>query len=291
MRYWLIANAQAGNGQHGQAFWLKHLQRAGLSELTVRDLADTAWEREVEAGDRVLVAGGDGSVNRAAACCVSRGATLGILPSGTANDFARNFALPADPDALCRLMSTDHTLEVDIAWLNDQLFLNVAHLGLGTLPSREASSNHKKRFGRFSYLAVLAQKIGLQRGFSARLHHDEGVIDGHWLSIAFASGAFFGGGQRIQEATLDDGKLNIVAIHPRPWLQLLWTFVLVRLLRRHPRHNGTVVHLKTRRCRIELRHERTVTADGETFGKVVDATVATQPGGLRVLADRLVPPG
>jgi len=100
MRHWLIANTQAGNGSRGEGFWKPHLERAGITSLQVCDLAEEDWETALEAGDIVLVAGGDGTVNRVARACLEHDAILGVLPSGTANDFARNLGLPEDPDAL-----------------------------------------------------------------------------------------------------------------------------------------------------------------------------------------------
>ena len=288
MRHWLVANADAGDGRRGRDFWLEHLREAGLRDVSVRDFSDAAWERDVRAGDLVLVAGGDGSVSRGAALCIERHAILAVLPSGTANDFARNLGLPEAPLEICRLIASGRTVNVDVGWINDTLFLNVAHIGLGTVPARKASANHKKAFGRFSYLAVLAGRIGIRWGFQAKITHDGGNIEGHWLSIAISSGAFFGGGQRIPEATINDGELNIVAIRPRSWVNLLMTFLLFRLRGRQPRDGSTLVHVKSTRCHIELRHSRTLTADGEDLGRIMEATASTRHGALEVICERLL---
>ncbi|MDI5932840.1 diacylglycerol/lipid kinase family protein [Halomonas kalidii] len=289
MRHWLVANADAGDGSRGRDFWLEHLRGAGLGDVAVRDFSDTTWAREVREGDLVMVAGGDGSVSRGAALCLERNATLAVLPSGTANDFSRNLGLPEDPLEICRLIASGRTVNVDVGWINDTLFLNVAHIGLGTVPARKASANHKRALGRFSYLAVLARRIGIRWGFQARITHDGGSIEGLWLSIAISSGAFFGGGQRIPEATLDDGELNIVAVRPRSWVNLLMTFLVSRLRGRQPRDGSTLVHVKSTRCQVQLRHSRTLTADGEDLGRIKEATASTRPGALRVVCERLLP--
>lgn len=288
MRNWLIANAKAGNGGRNTSFWLERLEAVGLTELEIRDVADTAWEQEIQEGDLLLVAGGDGTVSRAAALCVERGTILAVLPSGTANDFARNLGLPNDPMALCEMVATGRVMDIDVAWINDRLFLNVAHIGLGTLPSREASSEHKSRFGRFSYLAVLAGKLGANRGLRARIDHDGGRIYGRWLSIAIASGAFFGGGQRVPEATINDGNLDVVAIRPRPFFRLLFAWLITRLSGHTPRWDSTVVHIKTKRCKMLFRHARTLTADGEVIGRVTEIDAGCRPGVLKVICEKVV---
>ncbi|MFQ3788934.1 diacylglycerol/lipid kinase family protein [Halomonas sp. A29] len=288
MNYWLIVNDAAGDGNRGESYWREHLRTAGIDQVRVRALEDTEWEREVAPGDRILAAGGDGSVNRVASVCVERKAVLGVLPSGTANDFARNLGLPEDPAALCRLVRSGQSVKVDAAWLNGHMFLNVAHIGLGTLPARDASQAQKRRLGRFSYLLTLARRIGLQSGIQGRIECGEKVAEGRWLTIAIASGAYFGGGHDIAEARIDDGLLDVVAVRQRSWLRLMLAFVMTRLLRHTPRHDDTVEHLQAPQCHIQLRHAHTLTADGENLGRMANVSAFTRPSVLEVLCERLV---
>lgn len=288
MKFWLIVNKAAGNGSQGEAYWRGYLQAAGIEELHVRGLNESEWEQEVAPGDRVLVAGGDGSVNRVASVCVEREAILGVLPSGTANDFARNLGLPDDPLELCRLMCSDQIAKVDVAWLNGSVFLNVAHIGLGTLPARQATQDEKQRLGRFSYLLTLARKLNLQRGIHGRIECDDEVVEGSWLTIAIASGAYFGGGHEITEARIDDGMLNVVAVRHHSWLRVLLAFLATRLLRQTPGTNETVVHFQSPQCHIQLRNDHTVTADGESLGRMANISVITRRGVLRVIGSPLV---
>ncbi|RDB43593.1 diacylglycerol kinase family lipid kinase [Halomonas sp. DQ26W] len=290
MRDWLIINGKAGDGKRGESFWKTHLNAAGMHDFTARDLTEPGWDSDICAGDRVLVAGGDGSVNRVAAICVEQKAILAVLPSGTANDFSRNLGLPEDPAELCRLVASGQITAIDVAWVNDHLFLNVAHIGFGTFPAREASHGHKRRWGRFSYLFTLAQQLGLQRGIHARIECDEQVAEGRWLTIAIASGAYFGGGHHIAEARIDDGHLDVVAVRQRSWLPLMFIFITTRLLRRTPRRHDTVVHFKAPQCRVQLRHEHTLTADGEDMGLIADVFAFTRRGVLKVLCEQLTPP-
>ncbi|MGL6250347.1 MAG: diacylglycerol/lipid kinase family protein [Billgrantia desiderata] len=288
MNYWLIVNKAAGDGSHGESYWRGYLKAAGIEELRVRGLSETEWEQEVAPGDRVLVAGGDGSVNRVVPVCIERSATLGVLPSGTANDFARNLGLPDDPLELCRLLASQQSVAVDVAWLNGTAFLNVAHIGLGTLPARKASQEQKRHLGRFSYLLTLAQRLGMQRGIHGRIECDDRTVEGPWLTIAIASGAYFGGGHEIPEASIDDGMLNVVAVRHHSWLRVLLAFLATRLLRQAPRSNETVVHFQSPQCHIQLRHDHTVTADGESLGRMANISAFTRHGVLKVMGNRLV---
>lgn len=290
MTHWLIANPKAGSGDRGQDFWLQLLEAAGVPSPTCCDFDNPDWIDRVQAGDTVMVAGGDGSVNLGAHLCRKKQAALAVLPSGTANDFARNLGLPEEPDRLCALIAEGVTQRVDVAEVGDKLFLNVAHIGLGTLPSRESEGVHKKLFGRFSYGLGLLRRVNASRGFKAEIRCDKGLVRGRWLSIAVASGAFFGGGNEIPEASANDGQLDVIAVKPRPLLQLLLTFVMVRLNRRSPQRTSTIVHLKGVRCSVRTGKAKTVTADGDVLGKT-PLDVVCRPGVLSVIGPTVVGTG
>lgn len=267
MTYWLVANPGAGDGQRGREFWLEKLADAGITDPECCDFLDQSWKVQVQPDDVVMVAGGDGSINSGAGLCLERNATLAVLPSGTANDFARNLALPEEPAAMCELIQRGITQKVDVAEFGEELFLNVAHVGLGTLPARESQGSTKKLFGRFSYGVELLRRVNARRGFHAQLKSDQSFVRGRWLSIAVSNGAFFGGGNEVPQAAADDGMLNVIAVKPRPMVQLLLTFIMVQFSGKSPGRTNAVVHLKGRRCDILTSRPKTVTADGDEVGK------------------------
>ncbi|WP_111496206.1 MULTISPECIES: diacylglycerol/lipid kinase family protein [Marinobacter] len=288
MTDWLIANPAAGDGQRGADFWCEHLARVGIEQPEVCDLDNQAWVERVSADDRVLAAGGDGSVNAAAQICLRTGASLGILPSGTANDFARNLQLPESPEAQCELIASGETRLVDAAEMaRSGIFLNVAHVGLGTWPVRDSSKQAKRFLGRFSYAATLLGRAMDKRGFRAVIECESGKVMGRWLSVAIATGAFFGGGSSIPDASADDGQLDIVAVKPRSLWKLFLAFLCVRLLRRSPNQTETIVHLKSPWCELRTRKPKTVTADGEVVGKT-PLSIRCRPSCLRVCCHQVV---
>lgn len=287
MTYWLVANPKAGDGQRGREFWLEQLAAAGIHDPQCQDFDQQDWAGQVQPDDVVMVAGGDGSVNMGARLCLARKAVLAVLPSGTANDFARNLGLPEQPEALCELIHEGPVQTVDVAEFEQRLFLNVAHIGLGTAPVCEADDTSKKWFGRFSYGLGLLRKLSEKRGFHAEIRCDKGRVSGRWLSIAIANGAFFGGGNEIPEACATDGQLEVVAVRPRPLFQLLLTALLLRVTRKSPRRTSTVVHLKGSRCSVITRKPKTVTADGDVATRTPLEVVCRQQV-LRVIGRQVV---
>jgi len=288
MVYWLMANPRAGEkDSRGADFWRGHLKRAGIVDVRDCSLDDQGWVEEVGARDFILAAGGDGSVNAAAGFCLETGATLAVLPSGTANDFARNLGLPDDPGHVCNLVSAGRTRMVDVATTENALFLNVAHVGLGTLPVEQSSAEAKRILGRFSYGVALMQKLSVYRGFHGLIETEKGTVAGRWLTVAVSSGAFFGGGNEIPQASAGDGQLDVVAVRPRSLFQLFLTFLTVRLSRSSPKRTSTVVHLKSPTVSITARSPRTVTMDGDIAGHT-PLRARCRPACLKVVCEELV---
>lgn len=287
MTYWLICNPKAGDGERGREFWLEHLAAAGIRNPECCNFDDTSWADRVRSEDTVIVAGGDGSVNMGARLCRDKGATLAILPSGTANDFARNLDLPAEPGALCELIARGQTQQVDVAEYEGGIFLNVAHVGFGTLPARESGGAGKKILGRFSYIVELLRRLNAKRGFRATIRCEKGMVSGRWLSVAVASGAFFGGGNQIPQASANDGQLDVIAVRPRPVLQLIFTYMIVRLSKRSPKRTSTMVHMKGQHCSVMTRKPKTVTADGDVVSKT-PLKVTCSCGSLKVIGARVI---
>tara|TARA_Y100001973_G_scaffold102966_1_gene169174 strand:- start:231 stop:1115 length:885 start_codon:yes stop_codon:yes gene_type:complete len=268
MAYWLVDSLGSGDGSRNADFWLAHLQEQGITGVEVCQLEDQKhWRGKVSKDDCLMAAGGDGTVNKVAELCLKIGATLAVLPSGTANDFARNLDIPTEPSEVARLVAEGTVQKVDVAVAGERIFLNVAHIGLGTLPSRQASSPTKKWLGQFSYVATLLQQLGAQRGFHARIQSDDSAIEGRWLSVAVATGAYFGGGHEIPQASANDGLLDIIAVKPRPVAQLLFAFLMVRLNRKTPSRTSTVIQIKSKWCQVETSRPKTITVDGDEAGK------------------------
>ncbi|HLV78337.1 MAG TPA: YegS/Rv2252/BmrU family lipid kinase [Marinobacter sp.] len=289
--YWLVDSPGSGDGRRDGEFWRQQLDASGLDAVTLCALGDSdQWIGQVADGDCLLAAGGDGTVNAVAQLCLKTGATLGVLPSGTANDFARNLGLPTDPGEIADVVAKGAIQHIDVAEFGDRIFLNVAHIGLGTLPARRAASPTKKLLGRFSYIATLLQQMGAKRGFRARIRTERSLLDGRWLSVAVATGAYFGGGQEIPEASANDGLLDVIAVRPRPLLQLLLTFLLVRINRKTPQRTSTVIQVKAKWCQIDTIRPKTITVDGDVAGKT-PLRVTCRPGALRVLAREVVSTG
>lgn len=190
--------------------------RAELERFAIDDA-----ERAAQIGaDRIVVAGGDGSIACAAAAAARAGVPLGVVAAGTANDFAARMGLPPDPEQALRLaLAGERTREVDLARAGSRPFVNVASLGLPPTAAEEAAEL-KESLGALAY-TVGALRAGLEREpLRCTVRADRRVVHegGAWQVTIGCSGAF-GGGARI-DTDADDGRLDLVVIEDGPRLRL-----------------------------------------------------------------------
>ena len=84
-----------------------------------------------ERGDELLVVGGgDGTVSAAASALVGTETSLGILPLGTLNHFARDLGIPSDLDEAAKLIAAGKERRVDVGEMNERIFINNSAIGL-----------------------------------------------------------------------------------------------------------------------------------------------------------------
>lgn len=119
--------------------------------------------RAKQAGGIVVAAGGDGTINTVAGLCCDLGVTMGVIPAGTFNYFARDLGIPSEPAAAARLLLTGKTEQVSVGYVNGRIFLNNASFGLYSKVIRNRE-DHKARFGRFRLVAVYSAVVSLLSG-------------------------------------------------------------------------------------------------------------------------------
>lgn len=212
MRLALIANARSGGTTDAQA--IAGLLRAqGADVAAVLDVSEAGRAAE-GTPERVVVAGGDGSIGPAARTAAAANLPLAVIPTGTANDFARALGLPETLDAAVRLAAAPaaRTAPIELAHAGDRPFVNAASCGLSAVAARRAAPL-KPRLGPLAY-AVGALRAGLAgdpvevavRADGAAVH--EG---GAWQVVVGATGAF-GGGSGLDRADPHDGLLDVVVL-------------------------------------------------------------------------------
>ncbi len=212
MRIVLVANRKSGSGRTDGDRLRRLLTDAG-AEVETRDIEDLD-EPLPDGTERVVVAGGDGSLGTAARAARTAGVPLAVLATGTANDFATALGLPTDLAEACRLAADPdaRTEQREIGLAAGQPFVNAAAAGLSAVASRLAKP-HKARLGAFAY-AFGAVRAGLTAPHvPCRVRVDGEVVfeADAWQVVVAVSGAF-GGGSNIGGTRHDDGQLDVAVV-------------------------------------------------------------------------------
>jgi YegS/Rv2252/BmrU family lipid kinase len=204
----LLANPDSGSGEAGEVE-----RRLGELDLEFSRFGlDQAGDAIAARPRRILVAGGDGSVGCAADAAARAGVPLGVVPTGTANDFARILELPEDISEATELAATGaRTRSVDLGRVGRRPFVNAASAGLSPVAARRAHGL-KRALGPLAY-SVGALRAGLFAApVTARITVDgEETFHGDaWQVIVALTGAF-GGGAEV-DADPADGAFDLVVI-------------------------------------------------------------------------------
>ena len=253
-----MANAGSGACDPDQcAEWLRTF--GAEVELFAIDELD----RAVAAGaERLVVAGGDGSIAPVAAAAGRAGTPLGLLPAGTANDFARGMGIPADMGPAARLAARGTEVkQLELGWMDDRPFVNVASAGLPGPAARTAKA-WKKPLGPLGYAAGALLAGITARAVSVEVSCDDGgLFEGDAWQVTVAASGAFGAGSSIDEADPHDGKLEVIAVEagPRPGLVALAYRLRAGSLGEHKRAK----HARCERAALSLEGRTEFNVDGE----------------------------
>jgi diacylglycerol kinase (ATP) len=255
----LVANERSGSSDPALcaeqlSMFGAEVRRFGMDEL---------GEAVACGADRVVVAGGDGSIAPVAAAAGEAGLPLAVVPAGTANDFARRLKLPDDPVAACRLaVRGTRVRPLELGWMNgERPFVNVASAGLPAPAARRARS-WKERLGPLAYAAGAVSAGVSAKPLTCLVECDgrELLAGEAWQVTVAASGAF-GAGAAVEEADPADGALDVVAIEAGPRLGLVGLAYRLRSGRvtGHPR----AFHMRCEQALVEVPDDTDFNVDGE----------------------------
>jgi YegS/Rv2252/BmrU family lipid kinase len=231
----------------------------------------------------VVAIGGDGLVHQVANVLVGTDTTLGIIPAGTGNDFARGLGLLLDIDKAVGVLADGVERRIDVGQANERYFFSVAVLGLAAEVNRRA--NQFKRF-RVSalYTALTVASVFLDHPAKFTVQYD-----GHtrhcysWLMAIANTWSSARGMALVPAARPDDGMLDMCLVNGMGKWELLWTFPRV-FAGRHIYSTG-IETLRAREITISAESPGELFADGEYIGPL-PMTLRAIPQALKVMLSR-----
>lgn len=270
MKLKLLFNPSAGRGRARKQIErvAAHLSRLGAavdvhSSSSSDDLTRVAAESSRGGYDRVVVCGGDGTVNLAVRDFDLERGTLAVIPLGSGNDFARVTNIPRKVEQACAVAIGQKTRLVDVGRANDTRFVGVAGLGFDSEVTKYANER-APRFLRGSAVYLYSIVRVLPR---FKPHRIRMMIDGHprdqsVMMVAIGNSWQYGGGIRIvPDAIIDDGFLDFCIVRETSRAVLLKTLPLAytgKHVRSHYVETG-----RAKKLHFETDRRLDVYADGE----------------------------
>ena len=231
--------------------------RAGEAEALARHAAQEGFEK-------IVAAGGDGTINEVVNGLAGSNAALGLLPIGTMNVFATELGLPAHDLQLCwNIIQGENTRLVDLPSANGKYFVQLAGVGLDAQVVKETSLTLKRNFGPLSYLISAAQIAARQPPRLFLESENSSIKEGSFVLVG--NGRLYGGPfPFFKHAIIDDGLFDVIVFKQLGYLEIIKYLqdVVFSSEIRVPE----IEYFQTRRLRVTSDSEVPVELDGELVG-------------------------
>jgi len=240
----------------------------------------------IESGaDTIVACGGDGTINEVLNGIEGTRVALGIIPAGTANDFARQAGIPDDPSAAMDIVLRRKPVVIDTASMNDRRFLNVSSGGIGAEATAETPPDAKASLGPVAYFISGLRKLA---GYAPRraLFEAPGLrVQGEFLLFAVGNARATGGGTLVTpRASVRDGLLDVCIIGAMPRKE--FARLVLRVKRGEHLESEGVRYLQVPWFRITASQPLTVNLDGESM-ELRQAYYEVRPRDLLIHLPRL----
>ena len=241
--------------------------------------------RAVRENSQIIVAGGgDGTVNAVANALIGTSITLGVLPLGTLNHFAKDLQIPQDLEGSARNLISGRAVPVDVGEVNGRIFLNNSSLGIYPRIVRHCEGQQKK--GRNKWIAFAQASISVLEHFSllrVRLRVDGKELSRKTPLVFIGNNKYEMEGLNIGERRrLDAGELCLFVANGARRVDLMRLAFRALFGRLHEASDFDL--LITNQISIETgRPQTSVSTDGEVNQMNTPLNYITHPGALRVI--------
>lgn len=231
--------------------------------------------------DLAIVGGGDGTLNTVIAPLREIGCPLGVLPVGTANNFARNLRIPFSLAGACDAAAGGRPAAVDLGEAAGRYFLNAAGLGVSTEINRAVNKRLKRRWGMLVYFLAAAKLLKKVKPFTADISSAGESRKVKVFQVTICNGRHYGAGLSIHpEATIRDASLDLCAITMSGWPQLF--SLLPALVRGRPDQFRGACLMRGSEFAIRTRKPHRIDTDGEITAET-PATFKVLPNAFQVI--------
>ncbi|MBN4081680.1 YegS/Rv2252/BmrU family lipid kinase [bacterium AH-315-C07] len=241
------------------------------------DLAKKALD---EGADTIVAVGGDGTIHEVGSTLVNKEATLGIVPCGSGNGFARHLGIPLDPIKAIQTAATGNSKLVDTININDEICLNVGGVGFDAHIAK--CFEESKGRGLTNYIRLIVREWFKFQNFSIKLSHNDCLLESQAFMICIANTDQFGNNAFISPlSNVADGKIEIVVIKKPSLFHL--PILIYKLFNKVLSKSSIYNVVQTEEAILNLEVETPVHLDGEIASPAKTLKIRVNSGSLKVM--------
>ncbi|MFW6035393.1 MAG: diacylglycerol/lipid kinase family protein [Halothermotrichaceae bacterium] len=255
----LIYNPAAGDHTFPDYLdeFIARFQQAGyrldiFRSLRKGDLSEGLENIDEDKYESIFLAGGDGSINIILNAMMEKSIDLplGIIPAGTANDFASFLNMPDSFEDCFDLLLKRNLYKVDIGCVNNKYFINDCVGGLFSSVSHKTPQQNKNRLGMFAYYMNGVRKITELKPIPLKITTAQEVIkDNFYLFLILNSKGAGGFRNLAPDAEIDDGLFDFIGVKSRNIFNLSTS--VIDFLRNKKPSNDSIIYRQSNYYKIE----------------------------------------
>ena len=234
--------------------------------------------------DLVVVCGGDGTINYVVNAMRRIGVDypLGLIPAGTANDFAGAIGMHRNPIKAAQQIIEGEVEALDCGKVNDLYFVNIFSFGLFTTTSQHTPDNLKHHIGKAAYLIEGSKELHNREYIPLHIVYDEGEMDVESVMTLVFNGETAGRFPLARNASVRDGLLDCVLMRKCGTFEGAWAAVKYLV---NGRENEEVVHIRSSKLAITSPLSPLTDMDGQPSAEF-PLEIECLKGALRVVVPR-----
>lgn len=283
----LLYNVKAGRGRiHRKMDALEQIfSEAGYAPIPkMLRFGQNPFEGVNEQIDLVVICGGDGTINYVvnAMRAMNLDYPLGIIPAGTANDFAGAIGASSRTLKAARQIVNGVEQRIDCGRVNGMYFVNIFSFGMFTTTSQHTPEKIKRHIGKAAYLIEGSKELHNREFIPLHVVHDNGEFEVDSMITLVFNGETAGKFPLARNASIRDGLLDCMIMRKCGTFEGAWAAAKLIVL---GRENEDIIHIRSSKLQITSPLSPLTDMDGQPSAEF-PLEIECLPGNLRIIVPK-----